>query len=168
MKNFVKKVVEGFNIGFEKTHVGAVIFSSSQYVRKVFGLSSYFDKQAIEDAIDKITYPSGGTYTGKAIRLATEQIYTRSEDRGDIPNVCIVITDGKANDDIQGPADELRSKGTTIFAIGVGKDFDRAELEKMAGSTRYVYTADFGELDNVIEQIKRSACEGEFLCHLTL
>ncbi len=158
--NFVNRVIEGFRIGFDQTHVGAVIFSSSQYVKKVFGLGTYYTKGELQKAIRDITYPSGGTYTGKAIRLANTGLYTPSQDREDKPNVCIVITDGKANDDITGPANALRSKGTTIFAIGVGLDYDRAELERMAGNPRNVYTADFKDLDNVIEQIKQSACRG--------
>lgn len=162
VKNFVKSVIRGFRIGFDKTHVGAVIFSSSQYVKKVFGLQTYYTRAALEKAIDDIRYPSGGTYTGKAIGLATTQIYTRSEDREDKPNVAIVITDGKANDDIVGPANALRTAETTIFAVGVGLDYDAAELERMAGDKRNVYTADFNDLDNVIEQIKQSACRGRF------
>lgn len=34
IKNFVKDVIGGFNIGFDQTHVGAIIFSASQYVKK--------------------------------------------------------------------------------------------------------------------------------------
>ena len=162
VKNFVKSVIGGFRIGFDQTHVGAVIFSSSQYVKKVFGLETYYNRPALNRAIDDIRYPSGGTYTGKAIRLARTQIYTSSEDREDKPNVAIVITDGKANDDIVGPANALRGAGTSIFAVGVGLDYDRAELERMAGDKRNVYTADFNDLDNVIEQIKQSACRGRF------
>jgi len=162
MKTFVKEVIKGFNVGFDATHVGAIIFSSSSYVKKVFGLGTYYGKNDIFKAIDDIQYPSGGTYSGKALALAANQLYTRRQDREDKPNVCIVITDGKADDDIEGPANDLRRKETTIFAIGVGTNYDQAELEKMAGNKRYVYTADFKDLDNVIEQIKLSACQGWF------
>lgn len=160
VKDFVKRIIGGFNIGEDKTHVGAVIYSSSQYVKKVFGLDSYFNLASLERAIDKIPYPSGGTFTGKAITLATTDIYTSSKDRSDIPNVCIVITDGKATDSIDGASRTLRSKGTTIIAIGVGQNYDEAELIKMAGSRSNVYTADFSDLGTVIEDIKQSACQG--------
>ena len=160
VKDFVKRIIGGFNIGEDKTHVGAVIYSSSQYVKKVFGLDSYFNLASLERAIDKIPYPSGGTFTGKAISLATREIYTSSKDRSDIPNVCIVITDGKATDSIEEASRTLRSKGTTIIAIGVGQNFDEAELIKMAGSRSNVYTADFSDLGTVIEDIKQSACQG--------
>ena len=163
MKSFIKRVIDGFTIGFDKTHVGAVIFSSSIYVKKVFGLGTFFDKEGMFKAIDDMQYPSGGTSTGKALDLVRTDLYTSGQDRDDKPNVCIVITDGKADDSVGGPADALRSANeATIFAIGVGKNYDRNELEKMAGNSRYVFTADFDNLDNVIEQIKLSACQGWF------
>ena len=161
MKSFIKSIIDGFRIGFDETHVGAVIYSSSIYVKKVFGLGSYYNKDDMFKAIDNMQYPSGGTSTGKALDLARTALYTPSQDREDKPNVCIVITDGKADDSIAGPAEALRAE-TTIFAIGVGKNFDRTELVRMAGNQRNVFTADFNDLDNVIEQIKLSACQGWF------
>ena len=163
IKDFIKDIVNGFNIGFDKTHVGALIFSSSVYIKKVFGLDDHYSKSGINSAIDKVIYPSGGTYTGKALRMAREKIYTESGDREDKPNVVIVITDGKANDDVEGPANQLRNLPADIFAIGVGTNFDRAELEKMAGSSANVFTADFDNLGQIVENIKQSACKGQFL-----
>ena len=163
IKEFVKDIINGFNIGFDKTHVGALIYSSSVYIKKVFGLDDHYSKSGINDAIDRVIYPSGGTFTGKALRIAREQLYTASGDREDKPNVVIVITDGKANDDVEGPATQLRSLPAAIFAIGVGTNFDRAELEKIAGSSANVFTADFDNLDQIIENIKQSACKGQFL-----
>ena len=163
MKTFIKRVIDGFRIGYDNTHVGAVIYSSSIYVKKVFGFGAYYDKEGIFKAIDNIQYPYGGTYTGKALDLARTDLYTSSQDRDDKPNVCIVITDGKADDSVAVPAETLRlTRDAVIFAIGVGKNYDKNELEKMAGNPRNVYTADFNDLENVIERIKLSACQGWF------
>lgn len=161
IKSFIKEVYRGFNVGFASTHIGAIIFSSSRYVKKVFDLDAHYDYNGLDKAIDNMVYPSGGTYTGKALRLARNQCFQPSKDRKDKSNVVIVITDGRANDDIEGPANELRqSKSAAIFAIGVGQTYDRSELEKMAGTPRNVYTADFDNLNAVINEIKQSACRG--------
>ena len=162
MKSFIKLIIDGFRIGFDETHVGAVIYSSSIYVKKVFGLESYYNKDGIFRAIDEIRYPRGGTSTGKALELTRTALYTARQDREDKPNVCIVITDGKADDSIAGPAADLRATETTIFAIGVGKNYDENELVRMAGNRENVFTADFDNLDSVIERIKLSACRGWF------
>ena len=126
----------------------------------MFSLDTFYDKANIYEAIDKQIYPSGGTYTGMAMDLLRREIYTSSLDRPNVPNVCIIITDGKADDDIAEPAERLRRTGTTIFAVGVGKDYHRQELITMAGNPRHVYTADFNELQGIITEIKESACRG--------
>ena len=160
IKSFVKGVIAGFNVGVNNTHVGVIVYSSSVYVENVFGLWTYLDHASLRRAIDKILYPSGRTYTGKALNLARSQLYTQHQDRKGIPNLCILITDGGANDNVKAPADALRNIGTTIFAVGAGKNFDRDELERIAGSPANVFTADFSGLDTLIPQIKRSLCKG--------
>ena len=160
IKSFVKGVIAGFNVGVNNTHVGAIIYSSSGYVKKVFGLGTYFDHASLSRAIDNIIYPTGRKYTGKALNLARTHLYTQHQDRKGIPNLCILITDGKAADDVEEPADALRNIGTTIFAVGAGKNFYRDELERIAGSPANVFTADFSGLDTLIPQIKRSLCKG--------
>lgn len=90
--------------------------------------------------------------------MVRKRIYTPSQDRPDKPNVCIVITDGSADEDAVTPANELRSiKGTAIFAVGVRRNYDKAELEKITGNARNVFTADFKDLDSsVAEKIRQS------------
>lgn len=161
IKNFVKDVIGGFKIGFDQTHVGAIVFSASQYVRKEFGLQDHYTKEGLDRAIDSIIYPSGGTYTGKALTTARTKILTPPFDRDQIPNVCIVITDGKANDNIDTPAKKLRDSGTTIFAVGVGKNYVESELVKIAGDRSRVFKADFNKLNVIITEIKQSACRGK-------
>lgn len=161
MKTFVKKVIEGLSVDFNRTHVAAVIYSSSVYVKKVFGLGTFFSHEEIFKAIDDIKYPAGGTSTGKALERVKNEIYTPHQDREDVPNVCIIITDGKADDDVEGPSQALRITGTTIFAIGVGSFSDITELLEMAGNERYVYRARFFEdLIHVAEAMELSICQG--------
>ena len=160
MKTFINKLIDGFNIGFDNTRVGAITYSSPSHVKTVFDLDTYQDKKSIQNAINAIVYRGGGTSTGRALQKASTKLYTQRQDREDKPNVCMVITDGRSDDSFEGPVNDLRAKKTTIIAIGVGKKYDRAELEKMAGQKQNVFTADFNNLDAVIKQIKLSACVG--------
>ena len=114
------------------------------------------------NAIDNATYLRGGTLTGKALNFSKVELFDKTGRQG-VPKVLIVITDGKADDSVAVPAETLRlTRDAVIFAIGVGKNYDKNELEKMAGNPRNVYTADFNDLENVIERIKLSACQGWF------
>ena len=156
----MKEIIGGFNVGYSTTRVAAVIFSSSNYVKKMFTLERYYDKAKIYEVIDKQIHPSGDTYTGMAMDLVSREIYNTSQDRPDVPNVCIIITDGNADDKIPDPAERLRRTGTTIFAVGVGKNYNRQQLITITGNPLHVYTADFKELQSIITEIKESACRG--------
>ena len=162
VQNFVKDVIGGFRIGFDQTHVGAIVFSSIDKMKIVFGLQDLYTKESLYRAIDGISYETGGkTHTGKALNITKTQILISPSDREAIPNVCIVITDGEADDEIELPAQALRNSGTNIFAVGVGEDVFKAELEKMTGDGNRVFEEDFDKLDTIINKIKESACRGK-------
>lgn len=42
-----------------------------------------------------------------------------SGSRTDVPKIGILITDGKSQDDVIGPAQSLRDAGIELFAIGI-------------------------------------------------
>ena len=59
----------------------------------VFNFEKYFDSNSIIDAIDKISYPSKSTYTGKGLDLVRTGLFEISERQG-VRDVLIVMTDG--------------------------------------------------------------------------
>ena len=101
--NFVKHVVRAFNIGRHSTKVGVVLFSSKPY--KVFGFNRYYRKIDVLNAIGRITYPRRGTRTGKALSYAHRYLFKKSGGRR---NVLVVMTDGRSQDRVSGPAIALR------------------------------------------------------------
>ena len=54
IKGFVKDVVNGYDIGPDKTRIAVVKFSTS--VRREFDLDDFTTKEQVLDAVDKITY----------------------------------------------------------------------------------------------------------------
>ena len=71
---FVKEVVASFHISPRQTRVGIVLFSSRAYL--VFDFRRYRDKRSVLYAIDRIRYPRGGTYIGRALRFARQRLFT--------------------------------------------------------------------------------------------
>lgn len=88
---FLRNFVQSFNIAEDGSHVGVVLFSSTAEV--VFNFEKYFDSNSIIDAIDKISYPSKSTYTGKGLDLVRTGLFEISERQG-VRDVLIVMTDG--------------------------------------------------------------------------
>lgn len=54
--------------------------------------------------------------------------------------------------------------GVTIFCIGLGKEFQRDQLRDMATDpdSKYVITAEYEELNQVLPNFKKICCEGDF------
>ena len=79
----------------------------------------------------------------------------------------MLITDGKQTRD-KGPytppeiaADSLKDLGVIVYAIGVSKDVDTLELEKIASSPeQMVVSPSFAELAAIASSIRTSLCEG--------
>ena len=158
--DFVKKVIASFDIGKDKTHIGIVLFSSTAQL--VFDFNKYFDLASIESAIDSIVYPNGGTMTGAALTFAETLLFKSA--RPGLPKLLIVMTDGVSNDAVDQPAKAVRDSGVTIYSLGIGKNYDMKQLQEMASDpdSDHVFTADFTQLDPVIQQIKNQACKGKF------
>uniref|UniRef100_A0A8C0YF80 Collagen type XIV alpha 1 chain n=1 Tax=Cyprinus carpio carpio TaxID=630221 RepID=A0A8C0YF80_CYPCA len=138
-------------IGPEGTQVAIVQFSDD--ARTEFKLSSYSDKEALLDAVQRITYKGGNTKTGRAINHVKEAIF--AEDTGarrGIPKVLVVLTDGRSQDDVNKISKEMQTEGYIIFAIGFA-DADYGELVNIASkpSERHVFFVD--DLDIVILDI---------------
>ena len=53
----------------------------------------------------------------------------------------------------------LQKEGAAVFVLGIGKDVDPSELNKIASSPRNVFTVDsYEDLDDKSEDVKRGIC----------
>jgi len=59
-------------------------------------------------------------FSGEAIDYLVKNTFTESAGaRKGFPKVAIVITDGKAQDEVEIPARELRNIGVEVFSLGM-------------------------------------------------
>uniref|UniRef100_A0A8C2X4P3 Collagen, type XIV, alpha 1b n=1 Tax=Cyclopterus lumpus TaxID=8103 RepID=A0A8C2X4P3_CYCLU len=147
-------------IGPDGTQVAIAQFSDD--ARTEFKLNSYSDKERLLDAINKISYKGGNTKTGRAIQHVKENIFTvEGGVRRGIPNVLVVLTDGRSQDDVNKVSKEMQMEGYIVFAIGFA-DADYGELVSIASSPsdRHVFFVD--DLDaftNIEEKLVTFVCE---------
>ena len=60
----------------------------------------------------------------------------------------------------------IKNKGVTVYALGVGRGTDRAELEEIASGSEYVFTASsFSDLQNIAPKITKRFCSGKSADH---
>ena len=159
-KDFIIEIVKSFNIGKEATQVALVLYNNEPEV--VFKFKYKFDE--IEEEIQDMKHPGGGTKTGKALNKVRNDVFKNiEEDRKDLPKVVVVVTDGRSQDDVSVPAKQLRDDGATIISLGVGCCFDEDELNEMATDPdeKHVLEASFSELDKFKDAMKEQICSGE-------
>ena len=160
VKDFVKSVVQGLDVSLDGTHVGVVLYSSTAEV--VFGFKKHYDKASMLAEIDNMYYPGRSTYTGKALRLARTGLFENGSRPG-VPKMLLVLTDGKSSDSVAGPAQKLRDLGVTVFSIGIGINYNKQQLNYMASDpdSKHVFTADFNDMQTLVQKIKGSVCKSK-------
>lgn len=164
MLEFVKNMVKNFNIAGNKIRVGLSIFSSRQY--NIFNLNRYTDKAALLAALNNVPYKSGGTNTGTALKEVYSKMFTAANgDRPGIPNIEIVITDGRSNNhpDTVKEAANTQHRGINVFAVGVGHGVSTSELNDIAtdpNSDHVMTVTDFSKLGEIQAAFQSKACAG--------
>uniref|UniRef100_A0A8C8A371 Collagen, type XXVIII, alpha 2b n=1 Tax=Oryzias sinensis TaxID=183150 RepID=A0A8C8A371_9TELE len=119
IKDFVMALVDRVTVGSKATRIGLVLYSLD--VNLVFDLLRYSTKEDIKLAIRSIAYMGEGTYTGTAIRKATQEAFSRS--REGVSKVAIVITDGQTDKREPVKLDvavrEAHAANIEMFALGI-------------------------------------------------
>ena len=80
MLNFLKEVIDEFNVGPDGTHVAVVAYSTRPNLEFTFNAFSGADITAENYAkrIDRIRFQRGFTYIDKALKMADEQVFVTS------------------------------------------------------------------------------------------
>ncbi|XP_078660839.1 uncharacterized protein LOC144905190 isoform X3 [Branchiostoma floridae x Branchiostoma belcheri] len=158
VKTFAKNVVQNFDVSPTATRVAVVQYSDQ--LQTEFALNAFSTKNEVYDAIDNISYLTGGTFTGFAIDFVMQSVFTTlSGERDGYPDILVVVTDGLSSDAVSGPASTARSQGVTIYAVGVGNDVDFNTLEQIAGLTsRVSQVSDFSSLVTLSQTLPQDIC----------
>ncbi|XP_078665876.1 matrilin-4-like [Branchiostoma floridae x Branchiostoma belcheri] len=158
IKDFAKDLLQEFNINSENgTRVGAVQYSS--VTREEFKLNRYNTSTEVMNAIDRISYMRGGTYTGAALRYLSDYTFTAAAgDRADRANIVVLVTDGRSYDSVVTPSATLRNKRVQLYAVGVG-GAEYASLKTIAGDPEYAYqVGSFANITSLTSAVQEDLC----------
>lgn len=159
MKNFTKDLILLFDVSSGATRVGFIVYSTNSTV--AFKLDQYSSYNEVEEAIDSVSYPGGGTYTGKALHEAANNLYDDTVVRRNVTKVLVVMTDGVSTDAVTHPAALLTDNGVLVYVVAIGQNIDHTQLTEMAhGKTEHVFTAEFYSLGIVINDVRGAICRG--------
>ena len=136
-KDFVKEVASTFKMGPDQSQIAVISYSDHARIDIKFG--DYSNVNDFNAAVDKVAHQRQRTRIDKALHLAANSLFTtRGGARPDVSKVMVILTDGKQTVTSDStPLDEavrpLQEMNVTIFAVGVGKAIDLAELLLLVG-----------------------------------
>ncbi|KAM6199999.1 collagen alpha-3(VI) chain isoform 8-T9 [Sarcoramphus papa] len=132
VREFLYDVVKALDVGGNDFRFALVQFSGNPHTE--FQLNTYPSTRDVLSHIANMPYMGGGTETGKGLEYLIENHLTKaagSRASEGIPQVIIVLTDGRSQDDVALPSSVLKSARVNMFAVGV-QDAVEGELKEIA------------------------------------
>ena len=157
---FVKGLIEYLDVAKERAHVGLAIFSSDVY--QVFNFDDYYNSTEAIAAVNSAYFPNQGRHIGKALNYVRHKMFSSAALRKDVSNYLVLVTTGSSYDLVRTPAKTLRERNVTIFAVGVGNDYDEDELKEISGHNDQVYGTSFDGLKDLKKKQKKQICLCKF------
>ena len=108
-------------------------------------------------------------FSDAALSLLLSDVFVAENgDREEVPNFCIIVTDGMPTDEDEAlaAAQLVLDANVTVFAVGVGDDIDESILRAMASDPkdRNVFTvANYTTLVEAQSQFLTETCSGEYV-----
>uniref|UniRef100_A0A674IXN2 VWFA domain-containing protein n=1 Tax=Terrapene triunguis TaxID=2587831 RepID=A0A674IXN2_9SAUR len=103
-----------------------------------FQLNTYHSTQDVLSHISNMPYLGGGNKTGKGLEYLIQNHLTKaagSRASDGVPQIIIVLTDGRSQDDVALPSSVLKSADVNVFAVGV-QDAMEGELKEVVSEPR--------------------------------
>ncbi|CDQ71231.1 unnamed protein product [Oncorhynchus mykiss] len=155
MRDFVQRVVEKLNVGGDKDRVSVVQYGRDQEVH--FYLNTYTTKGDILDIVRGLRHRGGRPLnTGAALQYVRDNVFTASSgsrSQEGVPQMLILLSGGRSNDNVHTPASALKKIGVMIFSVG-SRASDINELQRISFDPSYALSvSEFSDLPNIQEHL---------------
>ena len=155
VKQFIIDFISNFQVGPNDSQVGVIVFSGTAWVE--FFLNSYSTRSEVENAVQNMHYPGGGTNTADGLYKLIQEGYTVNHgarlSSDSILRLAVVITDGVSSDYQRTleAATAVHRFTPPIIVYAVGVNFE--ELKAIASNPNFVATiSSFDSLKDIQEQ----------------
>lgn len=153
--DFVTELVKQIKIGPSEVQVALVQYSTEPTTD--FLLNTFSVKDDVLGHLSNVKLKGGlGVNTGVAFDHVMNNVFTApsgSRAQQGVPQILILISGKKSDDDVSGSVNRLRNHGIALFTIRVN-DIDGLDIEQLAHSPRATYfVKDTSEFPLVKEQL---------------
>lgn len=130
-------------------------------------LDTFRDKRELLDFIKILPYHGGAIKTGAALNFTLQEVFIPqrgSRKELGVQQVAVVITDAKAEDDVDTPASNLRRAGVTVYTVGF-EGADKAQLHRIASyptNKHMFFISNLSGLKTLEGSLQRLLCQNIF------
>ncbi|NXH09852.1 VWA2 protein, partial [Bucco capensis] len=143
-KHFAGKLCDALDVHPDRVRVGMIQFSSTPHLE--FPLDLYLTKQEVKERIKRIVFRGGSTETGRALKYILHKGFLGGRNSS-VPEVLIIISDGKSQGSTVMPAVQLKERHIMVFAVGI--KFPRwEELHVLASEPTEQHILFAGDVDD--------------------
>ncbi|KAM9188444.1 LOW QUALITY PROTEIN: von Willebrand factor A domain-containing protein 2 [Mergus octosetaceus] len=114
-KYFAGKLCDALDIDPDRVRVGLIQFSSTPRIE--FPLDSYQNKQEVEERIQSTRFRGGSKKIEQALKILCKGF--PGGRNSTVPEILVIISDGKSNGSTATLAMQLKERGITVFAVGI-------------------------------------------------
>lgn len=161
IKNFLTILISSLDVGSDQVRIGLAQYTRETF--KEFLLNQYSLKSNILEHVQNLTFRGGKTHTGAALDSIRTSYFTKSAGSRileNIPQILILITDGKSNDDVKVPASKLKARGISVYVVVIGVR-NTTQLQEIASkpSEKFLLSIDnFDILQDLTRNFIQTVC----------
>ncbi|XP_026563430.1 collagen alpha-3(VI) chain [Pseudonaja textilis] len=139
---FIHDLIDAIYDEGDSIQVGLVQYNSD--VSDEFFLKDFSDKERILEAVKRITYKGGRiANTGAGVKhIQAKHFVKEAGSRKDqnVPQIAVIVTAGKSEDDGEAAVLGLSQSGVRVFAVGV-RNIDMNEITKLSSDSTTAFRA---------------------------
>nr|XP_043875231.1 collagen alpha-3(VI) chain [Solea senegalensis] len=148
IREFIRRMAEELVTDEDEVRIAVVLYSDDTSV--YFNLKTHRSKKAVIYAVRSLRHKGGRRRnTGAALQYVRNHVFTDSSGSRQlegVPQILLLLTGGKSNDDVSRAALELKQISVLTIAIGM-KNAKQEELQQIALSSTFLFNLPvFGEL----------------------
>ncbi|XP_014859001.1 PREDICTED: collagen alpha-1(XII) chain isoform X2 [Poecilia mexicana] len=159
IRAFIARMVGVFDIGPDKIQIGLAQYSGDP--KTEWHLNAHPTRDSLLNAVNNLPYKGGNTMTGMALNYILQNNFKESVGmRPSARKIGVLVTDGKSQDEVVIPSQNLREQGIELYAIGV-KNADENELRSIASDPDEIHmynVADFSFLLDIVDNLSDNLC----------
>ncbi|XP_042174587.1 collagen alpha-1(VII) chain isoform X7 [Oncorhynchus tshawytscha] len=161
VKDFISAIMNSFQdsvVGSEGIRFGVTVYGDIPRMR--IALTDYSSLEEVLRAVKDLPFEGGASRTGDALQFLVDYVFSAAITRDNTPKIAVLITNGRSDDQVDGPAKAVTDNGISIYAVGV-RGADESELRRIVTEPHeehLLLAADFSLLDALLPKLSRRIC----------